>query len=100
PLQQIDIKSAGIGSLIWATGYAYDFGWIDLPVLDAGGAPIHEAGVAPLPGIYFLGLAWLSTMRSSFLSGVGDDAARLADIILGRSDRSLALDRAASRPGQ
>lgn len=93
PVRQLDIKSANIGSLIWATGYTYDFSWVDLPVLDATGAPMHEAGVAPLPGIYFLGLPWLSRMNSSFLSGVGDDAARLADVIHGRSDRQ-SFDRA------
>ena len=94
PVRELDIKSANIGSLIWATGYIYDFSWIDLPVLDATGAPMHDAGVARLPGIYFLGLPWLSKMNSSFLSGVGDDAARLADVILSRSDRHRSFDRA------
>ena len=67
--------------MIWATGYTFDFGWIDLPVLNARGEPRHARGVATLPGIYFLGLPWLSKMTSSFLSGVADDAARLADRI-------------------
>src|SRR6516165_6567138 len=86
-IRQLDKDSIGLGSLIWATGYTFDFSWIDLPVLDAGGAPIHDQGVAPLPGIYFVGLPWLSKMNSSFLSGVGDDAARLAGIIQTRCDR-------------
>jgi putative flavoprotein involved in K+ transport len=67
-----------LGSLIWATGYTFDFSWIDLPVLNVKGYPRHERGVAPLPGLYFLGLPWLTKMNSSFLSGVGDDAAQLA----------------------
>jgi putative flavoprotein involved in K+ transport len=92
PVRQLNKNSIGLGSLIWATGYTFDFSWIDLPVLDAGGAPIHDQGVAPLPGIYFLGLPWLSRMSSSFLSGVGHDAARLADIIQSRRDRRLAID--------
>jgi putative flavoprotein involved in K+ transport len=87
PMRQLDKNSIGLGALIWATGYGFDFSWIDLPVLDAGGAPIHDEGVAALPGIYFLGLPWLSKMNSSFLSGVADDAARLADIIQSRLDR-------------
>jgi len=87
PVRQLDKNSIGLGALIWATGYRFDFSWIDLPLLDAGGAPVHDKGVAPLPGIYFLGLPWLSKMNSSFLSGVGDDAARLADIIQSRRDR-------------
>jgi putative flavoprotein involved in K+ transport len=85
-----------LGALIWATGYAYDFSWIDLPVLDTTGAPLHDRGVAPLPGIYFLGLPWLSKMNSSFLTGVADDAARLADIIRSRTDRRLPNNRADS----
>ena len=92
PVRQLDKNSTNLGSLIWATGYTFDFSWIDLPVLDAGGAPIHNNGVAPLPGIYFLGLPWLSRMNSSFLSGVGDDAARLADIIQSRCDHRPAID--------
>jgi len=81
PLRRIDRTGAGIASVIWATGYAFDYGWIDLPVLSPGGEPRHDGGVAPVPGIYFLGLPWLSTMSSSFLNGVGDDAARLAEHI-------------------
>jgi putative flavoprotein involved in K+ transport len=92
PVRELDKNSIDLGSLIWATGYTFDFSWIDLPVLDAGGVPIHDKGVAPLPGIYFLGLPWLSRMSSSFLSGVGDDAARLADIIRSRCDRHPAID--------
>ena len=81
PLLQLDSRAVGLSAVIWATGYAYDFRWIELPVLTAQGEPIHEHGVAAVPGIYFLGLPWLSKMSSSFLSGVGDDAARLAEHI-------------------
>jgi putative flavoprotein involved in K+ transport len=80
-VRQIDIKRVGISSVIWATGYRFDFDWIELPVLDGGGRPKHQHGISPVPGIYFLGLPWLSKMNSSFLSGVADDAARLANCI-------------------
>src|SRR5262249_24687768 len=89
PSRQIDIDDAGLTSLIWATGYAFDFGWIDLPVLKASGEAIHEHGIAPVPGVCFLGLPWLSTMSSSFLSGVGDDAARIAEHIRRRATAPL-----------
>ena len=69
--------------MIWATGYGVDFGWIDVPVLDAA-SPVHRNGITDVPGLYFLGLQWLSKMNSSFLSGVGDDAAVLADHIAAR----------------
>lgn len=84
PLDAIDLRAARIRSVIWATGYGLDLNWIDIPVLDADGAPRHRHGVSDVPGLYFLGLQWLSKMKSSFLSGVGDDAAVLADHIAGR----------------
>ena len=84
PWRQLDLGKAGIHAVIWATGYGVDFGWIDLPVLDARGEPIHRNGIAELPGLYFLGLPFLSKMSSAFLSGVGDDAAVLADHIAAR----------------
>jgi putative flavoprotein involved in K+ transport len=87
PLRGLDLRAAGIRALIWATGYGCDFGWIDLPVLDAGGEPVHRGGVTDVPGLYFIGLQWLSKMSSSFLSGIGDDAARLADHIAARTGR-------------
>jgi putative flavoprotein involved in K+ transport len=84
PVRRLDLGASGIGAVIWSTGYGFDLGWIDLPVLDAKGVPLHSHGVTKVPGLYFLGLQWLSKMSSSFLSGVGDDAARLADHIVAR----------------
>jgi len=74
--RQLDLAS--IGSVLWCTGYAFDYGWIDLPVFTEQGEPRHRGGISDVPGLYFIGLPWLSKMNSSFLSGVGDDAARLA----------------------
>jgi putative flavoprotein involved in K+ transport len=85
PLRRLDIRAAGIGAVIWATGYGFDFGWIDVPVLNAHGEPVHVRGITEMPGMYFLGLQWLSRLNSSLLSGVGDDAADLADHIAARS---------------
>ena len=53
-------------------------------MLDALSEPVHRSGITGVPGLYFLGLQWLSKMHSAFLSGVGDDAAVLADHIAGR----------------
>jgi putative flavoprotein involved in K+ transport len=81
PPRRLDLRAEGIASVILATGYRLDFGWIDLPILDGNGEPRHHHGVAAVPGLYFLGLQWMSRMASSFMSGVGDDAAVLADHI-------------------
>jgi len=90
-IRRLDIRAAGLTSVIWATGYTFDFDWIDLPVLDQKGGPVHDHGVARVPGIYFLGLPWLSRMNSSFLSGVGADAARLADHIRAAAHSPVAV---------
>ena len=84
PIPRLDLRTAGIGAVVWASGYGFDFGWIDVPVINARGEPVHRHGVTDVPGMYFLGLQWLSKMNSSLLSGVGEDAARLADHIAGR----------------
>jgi putative flavoprotein involved in K+ transport len=82
PIEHLDFRTERISTIISATGYTYDFGWIDVPlVLDRHGKPIHRCGATQSPGLYFLGLQWLSTVRSSLLSGVGEDAARIADLI-------------------
>lgn len=83
PILEVRPRDAGIGSIVWATGYALDFGWLDVPVFDERGTPLHRRGVTAVPGLYFLGLAWLSKRTSSFICGVGDDAAWLAERIAG-----------------
>jgi putative flavoprotein involved in K+ transport len=84
PVRRLDLRKEDIGAVVWATGYGVDFGWIDIPVLDARGEPLHRHGITDIPGLYFLGLQWLSRLKSAFLSGVGDDAAVLAEHIAAR----------------
>ncbi len=78
PILQLDLKEAGIASIIWATGYALDYGWVKIDVFDEKGRPKHERGVSTVPGLYFLGLPWLSRRASSFIWGVWKDAEYLA----------------------
>jgi putative flavoprotein involved in K+ transport len=84
PVRRLDLGQEGVSAVICATGYGVDFGWIDIEVLDARGEPVHRGGITAVPGLYFLGLQWLSKMYSAFLSGVGDDATVLADHIAAR----------------
>ena len=74
-------SAENIGAVVWATGYGVNFDWIDCPVFDGNGVPIQHGGVTAVGGLYFLGLQWMSKMKSSFMSGVGDDAAVLAEHI-------------------
>jgi putative flavoprotein involved in K+ transport len=81
PILQLDLKAAGITSIIWATGFTADYRWLQLDAFDAKGAPRHQRGVSTEPGLYFLGLPWQSRRGSSFIWGVWHDAKFLADHI-------------------
>ncbi|MBS7690950.1 NAD(P)-binding domain-containing protein [Pseudomonas lalucatii] len=78
PIRQLHLAEAGIRSIIWATGYAVDFGWLQVDAFDAQGKPQHQRGVSREPGVYFLGLPWLSRRGSSFIWGVWHDAKHIA----------------------
>ncbi len=81
PLHQLDLADAGVTTVLWATGFAVDYGWLKVDAFDAEGKPKHQRGVSVEPGIYFLGLPWLSRRGSSFIWGVWHDAKFLADHI-------------------
>ncbi|ARU90578.1 FAD-dependent oxidoreductase [Pseudomonas sp. M30-35] len=82
PILELDLAAAGITSIIWATGYAVDFSWLKVDAFDAQGKPQHQRGVSSEPGIYFLGLPWLSRRGSTFIWGVWHDAKHIADHIV------------------
>ncbi len=81
PILELDLKKAGISTILWATGYALDFGWLKVDAFDENGRPKHQRGVSSEPGVYFLGLPWLSRRGSSFIWGVWHDARFIADQI-------------------
>jgi putative flavoprotein involved in K+ transport len=81
PILALNVRDAGISSIIWATGYALDFSWIKLDAFDDQGRPRHARGVSVVPGLYFLGLSWLSRRASAFIWGVWHDAATIAEHI-------------------
>jgi putative flavoprotein involved in K+ transport len=86
---QLDLAAAGIGSIVWASGFKADYTWIDLPAFDGRGHPRFTRGVSPVPGLYFVGLPWLNTWGSGRFLGVADDARHLVDVI----ERRLAAAR-------
>jgi putative flavoprotein involved in K+ transport len=81
PLRELDLADAGVTSIIWATGFATDYSWLQVDTFDERGRPRHRRGVSAEPGVYFLGLPWLSRRGSSFIWGVWHDAKYLADHI-------------------
>ncbi len=74
----LDLISAGIGTVIWATGYHPDYSWLDVPVFDRKGRIRHDGGIVPAPGMYVMGLPFMRRRKSSFIDGAGDDAADIA----------------------
>jgi putative flavoprotein involved in K+ transport len=81
PLLELDLAAAGVTSIIWATGFTVDYSWLRVDAFDENGKPQHRRGVSSEPGVYFLGLPWLSRRGSSFIWGVWHDARYLADHI-------------------
>jgi putative flavoprotein involved in K+ transport len=95
----LDAVAAGITGIVWATGFRADWSWIDLPIFDGAGYPVHHRGVTSMDGVYVLGLPWLHTWGSGRFVGVARDAAYLAERIeqgLGRPHEPSALLRNAS----
>jgi putative flavoprotein involved in K+ transport len=78
---EIDLKAAGIKSVLWATGYSRSYPWLHIPVLDPNGEIRHEGGITPEPGLYVIGLHFMRRRNSTFLDGVGADARDLAEHI-------------------
>jgi putative flavoprotein involved in K+ transport len=100
PIHTLDPAASGISTVIWCAGFRGDFGWMRLPgVLDAEGQPLHEDGVAALPGIYFAGLDFASTRKSGIILAIAEEAPRLVEHIFGRSsDAGLAVHALGSVP--
>lgn len=84
-IRTLDLAAAGITSIIWATGFGVDYGWMEIDTFDAAGRPRHHKGVSEVPGLYFIGLPWLSSRGSSFIWGCWRDAAHLAQHIAARA---------------
>jgi putative flavoprotein involved in K+ transport len=76
---QLDLRSGEITAIVWATGFRPDYGWLDVPVIDAKGQLNHEGGVVGRPGLYALGLPVLRRRKSTFICGIEDDAREVID---------------------
>jgi putative flavoprotein involved in K+ transport len=83
-ITELDLETQAITSIIWATGYRVDFSWLQFPIFDQFGYPLHQRGVTAQPGLYFIGLLWLHKSKSSLFMGITEDAAYIAKHIQAR----------------
>ncbi|GAA4738828.1 MSMEG_0569 family flavin-dependent oxidoreductase [Amnibacterium soli] len=81
----LDLAAEGVTSVVWATGFRPDYRWVEVGVFDGTGHPTHRAGETDVPGLFFLGLPWLSTWGSGRFAGVARDAAHVAERLAARA---------------
>jgi putative flavoprotein involved in K+ transport len=79
--EALDPAAAGITSIVWSTGFRPDWSWVELPIFNGAGYPVHRRGVTAMAGAYVLGLPWLHTWGSGRFVGVGRDAGFLGERI-------------------
>jgi putative flavoprotein involved in K+ transport len=70
----LDLRRAGIGTVVWATGYRQAYPWLRVPAFDRHGQLAHRRGVTSVPGLYVLGLKFLYRRDSTYVGGVRHDA--------------------------
>jgi putative flavoprotein involved in K+ transport len=80
---ELDLRSGEIRTIVWATGFRPDYGWLDVPVVDGKGRLRHDGGVVESPGLYALGLPVLRRRKSTFIYGIEDDSREVIDHLSG-----------------
>ena len=85
----LDLRSGRIRSIVWATGFRPDYGWLHVPVVDRKGQLRHDGGVVESPGMYVMGLPVLRRRKSTFIHGAEDDARDLVGHLAGYLARSI-----------
>ncbi|WP_428925805.1 flavin-containing monooxygenase [Marinibacterium sp. SX1] len=78
PILELDLEKAGVKTIIWATGFKFDFSWLQVDAFHEDGMPFHKRGISAEQGIYFLGLPELTNRASSFIYGTWYDAKYIA----------------------
>jgi putative flavoprotein involved in K+ transport len=94
---ELDYVAANISTIVWSTGFASNFRWIELPAFDGKGYPTHERGITSVAGLYFLGLPWLYTWGSGRFSGIARDAEYLGENIARRTRSAKEYESRAMR---
>lgn len=74
-----------VPNVVWCTGFAPGFSWMDLPVFDEAGDVIHNRGVVDqVPGLYFTSLKFLYSVLSDTLYAIRRDAGYVVDHLVER----------------
>ncbi|MDL1899619.1 FAD-dependent oxidoreductase [Anaerolineae bacterium CFX9] len=89
-ITELDLHTAGITTIIWATGYTYDYRWLPFSIFDDTGYPIQKEGATAVPGLYFVGLHWQRVAKSDLFAGVGEEAVRVVDQIVSNDIKQIA----------
>jgi putative flavoprotein involved in K+ transport len=101
PPLSLDLASGAIRTIVWATGFRPDYGWLDVPVLDRKGRVRHDGGVVDSPGMYLMGVQYMRRRKSALIDGAGDDArdlgAHLAAFLDGGRAETIATRPVPSR---
>ena len=88
---QLDLRAAGVGTVLWATGFRRRYDWLPAGATGADGELVHHRGVTRVPGLLALGLPFQHRRTSHMIGGVGADAAYLAATITGERRRATAM---------
>ncbi len=78
----LNLGEQNISTVIWATGYTADFNWISPCITNENKVPVHQHGISPVKGLYFIGFPWLRTRKSGIIYGMEDDASFIVDQML------------------
>lgn len=80
-----DGSETRIDNMIWATGFKRNDSWIDIhTAFDSKGEMIHERGVSPVAGLYYVGLPWQTSRGSALLGWVKYDAQKIISHVIQR----------------
>jgi putative flavoprotein involved in K+ transport len=79
--RELDLRHATVATVIWATGFDVDTGFVRLPVVGERGEIAQRDGATAVPGLFVIGQPWLRSRRSATIYGVVADAPHVADLV-------------------
>lgn len=86
---EINPLQANITSIIWTTGFGYDFSFLDSTLMDDKGIPKHKDGLLSIENLYCIGFPWLRKKKSGLVFGVKEDAEVIVKRIIGKMETTI-----------